>query len=233
MTKNRESAHREERAGAPASGASQGRRLGLMGGTFDPIHLGHLLIGETALEELMLDQVVFMPSGFSYLKEGRIAAGREERYRMTLLAVEGNPHFSASRMEIDRPGRTYTAQTLRELHEQNPADQWFLLMGADSFLYLDHWVEPETICALSELVCAVRGDDDRERLLEKKEFLKERFGAVCHILTLGRMDISSSDIRKRLEEGRSVRYLLRDGVLRYIRETGLYTGGKTAEEKEM
>ncbi|MCR5675627.1 MAG: nicotinate-nucleotide adenylyltransferase [Lachnospiraceae bacterium] len=229
--KDREPAGREK----SGKGEHNGRRIGIMGGTFDPIHIGHLLIAQAALEELSLDRVLFIPTGCSYLKEGRQIADREDRYRMTALAVGDHPQFAVSRMEIDRPGNTYTADTLRILHEEVPADTFYLLMGADSFCMLDQWREPETICKLATLVCAERSDEEnthadtplvhpvRGRTPEtQRDLLAERFGAKSVILSVGRMDVSSSDIRARIAAGKSVKYLLRDPVIDYIREHGLY-----------
>ncbi len=198
------------------------KKIGLMGGTFDPIHIGHLLLGREALEELSLDEILFMPTGCSYLKEGRKVADREDRYEMARLAIRGEPSFAVSRMEIDRPGNTYTAETLTLLHEEQPDTSWYLLMGADSLKMLDKWVRPEVICELATLVCAVRGDEDHVSLKACCDALKEKYDARTQILSLGRLDLSSSQIRARIADGLSVRYMVPDAVLSYIDEHGLY-----------
>lgn len=198
------------------------RKLGLMGGTFDPIHLGHLMIAETAREELSLDGVLFMPTGCSYLKDGRQIADREDRFRMTELAIADNPYFTVSRMEIERPGNTYTADTLAQLHDREPDTEWYLLTGADAFLMMDLWVRPEEIFRYATVVCTVRDDGDERALSDACTDYGQRFQARTCLLSLGRMDISSTDIRNRLKEGRSVRYLLPEPVISYIDEKGLY-----------
>ena len=198
------------------------RRIGLMGGTFDPIHLGHLILAETARDELSLDGILFMPTGCSYLKDGKQVADREDRYRMTELAIRDHPGFTLSRMEIDRPGNTYTADTLAQLHREDPDVEWFLITGADAFLMMEHWVRPEEIFALCTVACTVRGSDDRGRLEEAGKTYAERFQAKTALFPLMRMDISSTEIRGRLRTGKSVRYLLPGPVIEYIREKGLY-----------
>ncbi|MCR5092573.1 MAG: nicotinate-nucleotide adenylyltransferase [Lachnospiraceae bacterium] len=197
-------------------------KIGIMGGTFDPIHLGHLLLAEAAREEAGLDRILFVPTGISYLKEGRDVSDREDRYRMTALAIKDHPSFFLSRIETDRPGKTYTADTLRELDEQYPGNTWYLIVGADSLMMMDSWIRPEEIFSRANILCAARGDDDQIKLSEKCRFLRDRFGAECRVLSLSRFDLSSSEIRDRIRGGKSVRYQVSDSVFEYIKEHRLY-----------
>ncbi len=211
--------------------ALSGKRIGLMGGTFQPIHNGHLALAETALRELALDAVLFMPAGRSYLKAEQADRDREDRYRMTALAIEGHPDYYLSRMEIDRPGNTYTADTLRELHALYPGNEWYFIVGADSLFLMSRWVRPEEIFARAVIACAVRdgktadGQEvhaDLGELEALREDFAVKYGARIKLLHLPRVDISSSEVRKRIASGESVEGMLPDAVIRYIGERGLY-----------
>ena len=197
-------------------------KIGIMGGTFDPIHIGHLLLAETAREQAALDRILFIPTGISYLKEGRGVSDREDRYHMTALAVADHPDFYVSRIETDRPGKSYTADTLIQLDENYPGNTWYLIVGADALMMMDSWVRPQEIFSRANILCAVRGEEDQAGLAEKCLLLHERFGADCQVLSVGRFDLSSSEIRQRICEKRSVRYRISDTVFDYITEHGLY-----------
>lgn len=198
------------------------RKIGIMGGTFNPIHNGHLALAQAAYAYCGLDEVWFMPSGVSYLKaEDKIADG-EKRLKMTALAVEEIPYFSCSDMEVRRAGNTYTADTLRQLAEKYPSDSFYFIMGADSLFGLPTWKEPETIAGLCTLAVVVRDDADVRALQAQKELLEQKYAATVVIVPFKKVAISSSDIRERIAKKQDVAELLPEKVLAYINENGLY-----------
>ena len=146
------------------------RRVGILGGTFDPIHMAHLIIAEAAYDAFDLDEVLLMPSGHSYFKDDREqkVLPPEIRYAMTCEAASDNPHFTASDFEIHRPGNTYTCDTLRELRMQNPENHYFFIVGADTVLSILTWKNPEQIFADCTLLAAIREDG-----IPTEAFLKE------------------------------------------------------------
>lgn len=207
------------------------RRIGIMGGTFNPIHYAHLLLAESAREQFQLDRVIFIPTGFPYMKDTTNLPSGELRYQLVKLAIKDNPYFTCSRIEIDRPGNTYTADTLRELHKMYPGDHLYFIMGADSVMDLDRWDRVEEVVHNTTILAAVRYRVDVEALNERKKELTERFHADIELLEYGRMDISSTNIRARLAKGLSVRYLLPDECIEFIRTHSFYNEKpETAED---
>lgn len=198
------------------------RKIGILGGTFNPIHYGHLLLAQQALEILALDRVLFMPSGNSYMKQGRDIASKEHRAKMIELAIEGQKEFSLSDMELMRTGPTYTCDTVMELKIQYPNDEFYFIMGADSLLMLESWKNPEILLENCVVAAAVRGTGTEERLQKIISHLIYEYHADIRILPARFVDLSSSEIRERIYYGRSVRYMLPDAVLSYIEEQNLY-----------
>ena len=198
------------------------QRIGIMGGTFNPIHIGHLLLAENAYSAFGLDQVLFIPSGCSYMKEQSSILDAATRLRMTALAIEDNPHFQVSDIEIRRPGYTYTCETLERLEKQNPDAEYFFLVGADSLFAMETWKDPEIIFQKATVLAAVRDDCGNSRLSEQARRLREKYRANIFLIPSGNVEISSSDIRRRIQEGRSIRYLVPERVRKYIEENGLY-----------
>ncbi|SDK57764.1 nicotinate-nucleotide adenylyltransferase [Sarcina sp. DSM 11001] len=201
------------------------RRVGLLGGTFDPIHMAHLIIAEAAYDAFDLDEVLLMPSGHSYFKDDREqkVLPPEIRYAMTCEAASDNPHFTASDFEIHRPGNTYTCDTLRELRMQNPENHYFFIVGADTVLSILTWKNPEQIFADCTLLAAIREDGiPTEAFLKEVERLRKDYGADIHVLEIPAIGISSTDIRNRIKNGRTVHYLVPERVERYIIEKGIY-----------
>lgn len=199
-----------------------GKKIGIMGGTFNPIHNGHLLLAESAREVFGLDEVIFMPSGNSYMKDASIILDGVTRAHMVSLAVSGNPLFSLSKAEIERKGPTYTCETLRQFRQKNMDNQYFFMMGADNLFILEKWKDVEYVLSNCVIVVAVRGSETEEKVRETAKLLAERYRADIRILPARRIDISSFEIRQRLKEGRSVRYMLPDSVFAYIDENSLY-----------
>jgi nicotinate-nucleotide adenylyltransferase len=196
-----------------------GRRLGVMGGTFDPIHHGHLLTAEEAAVQFGLDEVVFVPTGQPWMKEERDVSSPEHRYLMTVIATASNPRFFVSRLEVDREGPTYTVDTLRELKEERGGDvDLFFVTGADAVLEIFQWKDPDEILELAHFIAATRPGYDLARF-EAEEPSRHRNVSVMNIPALA---ISSTDIRERVREGRPIRYLVPEGVENYIEKAGLY-----------
>lgn len=186
-----------------------------MGGTFDPIHNGHLVCAEEAREQFMLDEVIFIPAGRPWQKEQVSSA--EDRYLMTMLATAPNDRFSVSRIEIDRGGATYTYQTLLMLREfYGPSVDLFFITGADAVREILSWKESGSVLAQANFIAATRPTYDMSKLEDPA--LK---GKVTP-MTIPALEISSSDIRRRVSEGRPIRYLLPREVAAFISERGLY-----------
>ena len=189
-------------------GEKRHRRVGIMGGTFNPVHMGHLLLAENAYSMFSLDEILFIPGA--------------TRLHMTRLSIADNPHFSLSSMEIDRGGYTYTCQTLEQLGEENPETDYYFILGADSLFQMESWKDPEIIFQKAVILAAVREGRDIKELLEKAGQLKDKFKAEIHLVPIGNIDISSSDIRRRVREERSIRYLVHESVREYIEKNNLY-----------
>ena len=195
-----------------------GRRLGVMGGTFDPVHNGHLVTAEEALWQFELDEVVFVPTGRPWMKEHREVSPAEDRYLMTVIATASNPRFSVSRVEVDREGPTYTVDTLRALAEQPGDIELFFVTGADAMLEILHWKDPEEILSLAHFIAATRPGYDIAAF-EQEGSTRHRNVSVMNIPALA---ISSTDIRERVREGRPIHYLVPEGVKSYIEKAALY-----------
>lgn len=199
------------------------RKIGIMGGTFDPIHVGHLILGESAYGQFTLDEVLFMPSGnppHKRNREGR--ATLEQRLEMVRLAISGNSHFSLSLAEAHEEGYTYTKETLERLTREHPDTQYFFIMGADSLFSFSQWKEPQRIAQLATLVVATRHHVDDPALDAAILHLKAQYGADIRKLSTPNMDISSQMLRVWISEGRSTHYYIPDNVIRYIRDMRLY-----------
>lgn len=190
--------------------------VGIMGGSFDPIHLGHLVTAEQARADLGLDEVVFIPAGAQPQKSQQTPA--ELRYLMTVLATAANPAFSVSRLEIDRPGPTFTVDTLRSMRQHRPDARLFFITGADAILNILTWKDSEECLRLAKFVAATRPGYDLGKL--ESEGLRDH----VRILDVPALAISSSDVRKRFGNGRPVRYLIPTEVEQFARKYRLYRG---------
>jgi nicotinate-nucleotide adenylyltransferase len=190
-----------------------------MGGTFDPIHHGHLVAAEEARWQFRLDQVLFIPTGRPWQKPEAGVSPAEDRYLMTVIATASNPAFAVSRLEIDNPGPTYTVDTLRRLRAELPEGTRLLFIGGTDLLHqLPTWKEPEQVLALAELIAASRPDFDVDGLVQQ---LPSAAGRIHH-MEIPALAISSSDIRARVARGAPIVYLVPDGVARYIQKRALY-----------
>ncbi len=198
------------------------RRIGILGGTFDPIHNAHLLLGEAAREQFGLDRVIFIPNNLAHFKNRKEISGREERYQMVKMAIDGNPYFTCSRLEIDKDTGSYTIDTIEDLKRMYPGDEIYLILGADSVLGIDSWYRSKDLLTSCIILAATREDDDLAVLDKKRRELKNLYNADIRLLTFNRIDISSTDIRQRIRLGRSVRYMLPNECIEYICIKGLY-----------
>ncbi len=195
-----------------------GRRLGVMGGTFDPIHYGHLVTAEEALVQFALESVVFVPTGRPWMKLDRAVSPAEDRYLMTVIATASNPRFHVSRVEIDRDGPTYTVDTLRTLAEHHPDAELYFITGADALLEILEWKDPGEVLSIAHFIAATRPGYDLARF-ESMELARRTSVSRMSIPALA---ISSTDIRERVLDGRPIRYLVPEGVKSYVEKAELY-----------
>jgi nicotinate-nucleotide adenylyltransferase len=190
-------------------------RIGVMGGTFDPIHHGHLVAASEVGHIFSLDEVVFVPTGQPWQKEGRQVSAAEDRYLMTVIATASNPRFSVSRLDIDRPGPTYTIDTLRDLRaERGPDAEFFFITGADALSRMMSWQDVDELFSLAHFVGATRPG---HRLTDRG--LPEDKVSLVEIPALA---ISSTGCRRRVAEGQPIWYLVPDGIVQYIAKRELY-----------
>jgi nicotinate-nucleotide adenylyltransferase len=195
-------------------------RVGIMGGTFDPIHHGHLVAASEVRDAYDLDRVVFVPAGNQPFKVGQEVAPAEHRYLMTVIATASNPRFHVSRVDIERPGVTYTVDTLRDLRVQMPDAQLFFITGADALNQILHWKDPHDLWDLAHFIGVTRPGH-----VFSIEGLPEDH---VSLLEVPAMAISSSETRDRVAAGQAIWYLVPDGVVQYIAKHGLYRRGGEA-----
>ena len=202
------------------------KRIGVMGGTFDPIHNGHLVTAEEAWKQFQLDQVLFVPSGSPPHKDNRENLDAEDRYLMTVIATATNPHFRVSRMEVDRRGPSYTIDTVRELHRiYGKNTEVFFITGADAILEILTWKEPDLVLREATFIAATRPGYDLKKLEESlPQVEKDRHDTDPRVLVMEipALAISSTDIRNRVKQGRPITYLVPEGVSEFIEKSGFY-----------
>lgn len=197
-------------------------KIGILGGSLDPIHYGHLYMAKKAMEEYRLDTVWLIPTGHSPNKDEEKMTSGKDRAKMCRLAVETEPYLKVNTLEVASPERSYTYRTMQKLSVLYPDDSFFFIMGADSLDYFEHWIHPEIICALADILVVNRNAFAEQDLNRKIRRIKQLFPCEIHIVHCQKNDISSSMIRSRLALGQSVEGLLPDAVIGYIREKGLY-----------
>ncbi|MCF6096618.1 nicotinate-nucleotide adenylyltransferase [Thermovorax subterraneus] len=200
-----------------------GKRIGIMGGTFDPIHFGHLVTAEEARINFELDKVIFVPTGNPPHKKDYEVTDSEHRYLMTALATNNNPFFEVSRIEIDRKGYSYTVDTLNQMVEIYGSDtSLFFISGADAVLDILTWKNIKEVLDICTFIAATRPGYPINKLKDKLEEIKKLYGKDVYLLEVTAIAISSTEIRKRVKEGRSIKYLVPEGVEKYILKNGLY-----------
>lgn len=205
---------------AAGSRPGQARRIGVMGGTFDPVHNGHLVAASEVADLFDLDTVIFVPTGMPWQKKDRYVSEAEDRYLMTVVATASNPRFTVSRVDIDRPGATYTVDTLKDIQADHPDAELFFITGADALDRIVTWRDWEEVFHLAHCVGVTRPGYD---LADAGEQLRAQVDADrLSLVNIPAMAISSTDIRERASEGRPVWYLVPDGVVQYIGKTGMY-----------
>ena len=204
------------------------RAIGVMGGTFDPIHVGHLILGEAARIQYDLDKVLYMPAGNPPHKQDRRGrATDEQRVEMVRLAIASNPFFELSLLEMNEDGYSYTYRTMETLREQDPDAELYFIIGADSLFDFDQWKSPERITAICHIVAATRNQTDPKIFDQLLALRREQFGDRFLKLDTPNLDISSKNIREMIVEGSSVKYYVPEEVLAYIRDHNIY---QTVEE---
>ena len=195
-------------------------RLGVMGGTFDPIHHGHLVAASEVQTRFGLDEVVFVPTGQPWQKDAREVSPAEHRYLMTVIATASNPRFTVSRVDIDRPGPTYTIDTLRDLRTVRPEAELFFITGADALAQILSWKDADELFELAHFIGVTRPG-----------YVLSESGLPADRVTLQEvpaMAISSTDCRARVERAEPVWYLVPDGVVQYVNKYRLYAAGSPA-----
>ncbi|HHY70291.1 MAG TPA: nicotinate-nucleotide adenylyltransferase [Thermoanaerobacterales bacterium] len=199
------------------------KKVGIMGGTFDPIHYGHLVTAEAARTHFNLDKVIFTPAGKPPHKKGYSVTPAEDRYLMTVLAVNDNPFFDISRIEIERPGLTYTVDTLEMFYNELGKDvKLYFISGADAVLDILTWKDVDRVLSYCTFIAATRPGYPMDQLNQKLLQIRQMYGRQVYPMEVTGLDISSTDIRRRVKEGLSIKYLLPESVETYIQKSGLY-----------
>lgn len=194
---------------------------GIMGGTFDPVHFGHLLMAERAREEFGLQRVIFVPAGAPAHKPAWRVTEAQHRWNMVCLAIGDNACFEASRIEIDRPGPTYSIDTVREFRRLWPEDEPYFIVGMDTVGEIPGWYRADELVHLTQFIVACRPGWD----CNPQEVLPAGFPARLHLVESPLMEISSTDIRERVRRGKSIRYTAPAAVVDYIQANNLYRDG--------
>ncbi len=196
--------------------------IAIFGGTFDPIHLGHLLIAEQVNNNFLLDQIIFMPAGRPPHKVNKVLSSSKNRLEMVDLAIKGNESFVSSSYELEKEGKSYTAETLRYLHNQDIAKRIYFIIGADSLLDIFNWREPDYLLKYAHYIVAHRPGYDISAFYEDEKYKPYR--DRISILDTIQVDISSTGIRNFVKSNKSIRYQTPDIVIDYINDNNLYRG---------
>ena len=198
-------------------------KIGVMGGTFNPVHYGHLVTAEEASVQFGLDKVIFMPTGWPPHKQNREIISPEDRYLMTVIATASNPHFTVSRLEVDRPGPSYSIDTIKALREiYGQSSEIFFITGADAVWEILTWKEPEKLAELCSFIAATRPGYDLEKFKKIQPDQKKVKIPNVYFMEVPALAISSTDIRRRVSEGRPIKYLVPEGVDNYIYKYDFY-----------
>lgn len=199
------------------------KKIGIMGGTFNPIHFGHLILAEAAYEQYHLDKVLIMPAKEPSHKTISDTITEEDRVEMVKRAIKGNDHFELSLLEINREGITYTIDTLTELHEEDSEIEYYFIMGADSLFHFNSWKEPKKILKLTNILVANRDLSTFSALNSQIDYLSDKYDeANISLLDTPNLEISSHALRKRVRQNLSIKYYVPESVEEYIKEHGLY-----------
>ena len=198
-------------------------KIGIFGGTFNPIHLGHIRLGQLVLDEIKLDKILFIPDNTPPHKSNKELASGTDRLEMINISLKDHKNMESSDIELKREGKSYTYETLLELKKQNPNDELFLLTGADMFLTLDKWREPETIFETANIIGVPRVDSDFEKMEEYAEKVIKPMGAKVFMLSQTVFDTASSTyVRENIDDYQKIRDMITPEVYGYITEKNLY-----------
>ena len=198
-------------------------KIGIMGGTFDPIHIGHLLLGEFDYENLHLDEIWFLPNGNPPHKTtDESGVSLDDRIEMVKLATDDVPYFRMNLYEASSKKHSYTYSTMRALREMYPEHEFFFILGADSLFSIEQWKNFREIFPSCTILAAMRDDKDTESMQAQIRYLNEKYGADIRLLQAPLVEISSTTIRRRAEKGLSIRYMVPDVVSEYIQSNALY-----------
>ena len=198
-------------------------KIGIMGGTFDPIHIGHLLLGEFAYENFHLDEIWFLPNGNPPHKTtDESGVSLDDRIEMVKLATDDVPYFRLNLYEASSKKHSYTYSTMRALREMYPEHEFFFILGADSLFSIEQWKNFREIFPSCTILAAMRDDKDTESMQAQIRYLNEKYGADIRLLQAPLVEISSTTIRRRAEKGLSIRYMVPDAVSEYIHSNALY-----------
>lgn len=198
------------------------KKIGIMGGTYNPIHIGHLMLAEAAMNDAGLEQVWLVPTGCSYRKRQIPMPPPAERCHMVQMAVQDNPRLRCLDVETNREGNTYSYETMEQLTAGYPDVEFTFLVGADCLFTIENWKYPERIFACCRILAAVRDGADISEMERKREDLAKRFGARITLLPFRHLEISSTAVRQMVQEGKSIRYLVPEPVFSYISDRGIY-----------
>lgn len=205
------------------------KRIGIMGGTFNPIHNGHLAIAERAREQFLLEKVLFIPSGVPYMKDLQAVLPVSVRCEMTAAAIAGKPYFELSDIEAEDSAQgknTYTYETLQKLKSADPEAVYYFILGADSLYDMEHWKNPDLIFQSCTVLAAVRGGEKeaslRKKLADQIQYLREKYHASIAMLEMEGIELSSTQIRKCVKERKSIQKMVPEAVAAYIQKHHLY-----------
>lgn len=198
------------------------KKIGILGGTFNPIHNGHLLLAETARSWCGLDEVLLIPSGCSYMKNPKEILPGKVRLEMTRLAAAENPFFKESDIEVEREGNSYTCDTLSALRKLQPETEFYYIVGADTVFRMENWKDPEKIFASAVILAAVRAGCQDDGLQEQIQRLSRKYRADIRLMPSLHIEISATQIRDMCRKGQSVRYLVPESVRVFLEENGYY-----------
>lgn len=197
------------------------KNIGIMGGTFNPIHIGHLIAAQEVLKRMNMDRIIFIPTGNPpHKKKGEVIPS-SDRYEMVKLAVKRNEGFEVSDIEIKRAGQTYTYDTLKELHNIYYETQFYFIIGFDTLKEIDTWKKVNDVCNMTNFIVVNRGNTTKE-IKEEILFKEKKYGCEFILVEIPDIDVSSTDIRDRIKNNKSIKYLVTDDVEEYIKQKGLY-----------
>lgn len=202
--------------------AKKNRKIGIMGGTFDPIHIGHLILAQSAFEQLNLDKVIFIPAGRPPHKQDRSGASNEDRAEMVRLAIHEDPHFERSLIEMESQELSYTYATLKKISELHPQDELYFIIGQDSLENFSTWYKPEEIVKYAHIVAADRPDCDQSKMEALLEKNRQQYHADFIGISCPDIQISSSELREKIANGGCFRYFTPESVYEYIIEHQIY-----------